>query len=148
MNKKILLTTLYEAKEVHQDQMSKIELLLQGLYVTKPTELSKMECEFGKIFYGNKELFLPFIGEQFFTKVDALHEEWHLQYENVYKIAYAKRKRGFFARLRGGDEIKSAEYLQIEIHFEKLQQITSQLLDMIDKSMRRVEALSDAKFKS
>ena len=148
MQKAIVLKELENAKKVHIEQMEKIELLLEGYFITEPTELAKTDCEFGRLFYGNKEDFLPLIGAQFFQKIDLLHEKWHDEYAHVYEIFYKVRKQGLFSKLRGTHKIKQIEYEKAKMYFTRLDKTTTQLLRMLDISIRRVSSLSDAKFKN
>lgn len=148
MKKAVVLRELENTKRVHIEQMEKIELLLEGYFITEPTELAKTDCEFGRLFYGNKDDFLPLIGAQFFHKIDLLHEKWHNEYANVYEIFYKVRDQGIFSKLRGTHKIKQVEYDKANMYYSRLNKTTTQLLRMLDISIRRVSSLNDSKFKN
>jgi len=148
MNKTETLTALEDAKKNHLEQMEKIESLINGKKIENPTPVSKMECEFGKIFYGNKDHFFRILGAQFYEKLDFLHERWHLDYVKINNIFFQERSNGFFSKFVGTDKINPLEYDKAKMYYVDLQAITKELLYLLDASTRRVSAQSDSKFKT
>jgi hypothetical protein len=148
MNKSEMLETLENAKKSHLEQMKKIEALVSGREVENPTAIGKMECDFGKIFYGNKECIFHVLGAQFFEKIDTLHERWHFEYVKIYNIFFKERKEGLFAKLTGADKVSSLERDKAKLYYTELKETTNELLHFLDASLRRAAALSNSKFKN
>lgn len=148
MNKETTLNALQDAKKAHVEQMEKIETLLEGKKIKNPTPLGKTECQFGKIFYGNRDYFYSLLGAQFYEKLDLLHEQWHKEYAKINGLFFQEKSEGFFSKLLGSSKIDPLYYDKAKLYFVELNAITQELLKLLDTSMRRVEALSDTKFKT
>ncbi len=148
MNKQETLEALQSAKRYHLDQMEKIEDLLSHKNITNPTPLAKTECEFGKILYGNRDDFYSIVGAQFYEKLDFYHEQWHKEYLKIYKLFFEHKEQGMFSKLLGKSSVDPLAYDKAKLYYVELQSVTNELLRFLDASLRRVEALSDAKFKS
>lgn len=148
MNKKDTLKVLQDAKNRHIEQMEKIEALIAGKKIDNPTPVSKTECQFGVIFYGKKDDFFNILGAQFYERIDKLHEQWHIEYVKVNNIFFQEKKEGLFGKLLGTHKIDPLAYDKAKLYYVELQSITDELLRLLDASLRRVEALSDSKFKS
>lgn len=148
MNKEMTLNALQDAKKRHLEQMEKIEILLGGKRIKNPTPVSKTECEFGKIFYGQKEHFYSLLGAQFYERLDLLHEQWHKQYAKIDALFFEEKSEGFLSKLLGSSKIDPLHYDKAKLYFVELNTITQELLKLLETSMRRVEALSDTKFKT
>ena len=147
MNKEITLRTLEDAKLKHLQQMEKIKLLVAHKSVETPTPLSKVECHFGQLFYGNKDSFYTIVGAQFYEKLDKLHEDWHKEYAKIYAIFFQENKNGFLNKLLGKDKIDPLQYDKAKLYYRELEAITQELVRLLDISLRRVQALSESKFK-
>lgn len=147
MNKSDTLQALESAKKSHIKQMDKIEALLDGRHVENPTAVGKTECAFGQVFYGQKEEFFTLIGAQFYNKIDKLHEDWHMNYTKVYNLFFQEKSKGFFSKLIGSHKIDPLDYDKGKMYYVELNEITKELLQLLDTSIRRLEALSDSKFK-
>jgi len=148
MNKADTLKALENAKKLHITQMGKIEVLLGGQMVDNPTAIGKMECECGKLFYGNKETMLPILGAQLYERLDKLHEKWHIDYAKIYNIFFKKEEKGFFSKLLGSNKVNPLELDKAKLYYAELNETTKQLLNVADAATRRVGALNEAKFKS
>lgn len=147
MNKKDTLEALENAKQSHISQMNKIKALLNGESVDNPTAVGKKECDFGKMFYGQRDDLYTLIGAQFYNKIDLLHEQWHLNYVKIYNLFFKEKKKGFFSKLIGANKINPLEYDRGKMYYVELSEVTKELLQLLDASIRRVEALSNSKFK-
>jgi hypothetical protein len=148
MNKEETIEALENAKKLHIQQMDKIKALIQGEEIENPTPVGKMECDFGKIFYGKKDDFFHILGAQFYEKLDLLHEKWHIDYVKINTLFFQEKKGGFFSKLIGSNKINPLDYDKAKLYFVELSSITEELLRLLDASLRRVGALSDSKFKS
>lgn len=105
MNKEMTLNALQDAKKRHLEQMEKIEILLGGKRIKNPTPVSKTECEFGKIFYGQKEHFYSLLGAQFYERLDLLHEQWHKQYAKIDAFFLRRRVKVFYQNFWGAQKL-------------------------------------------
>jgi len=148
MNKEETLKALEDAKRSHIEQMGKIVQLLSKKQILDPTPLNKKECEFGKIFYGNRETFYTILGAQFYEKLDFLHERWHKDYAKINVLFFQENKNGLFSKLLGANKIDPLAYDKAKLYYVELKSITDELLRVLDISLRRVEALNDSKFKN
>ena len=148
MNKSDTLKILLDVKNRHLEQMVKIDALVSGKNIENPTPISKMDCEFGSIFYGQKDDFFHLLGAQFYERIDKLHEQWHVEYIRIYNIFFLEKREGLLSKFLGAKKINSLDYDKAKLYFVELKSITGELLRLLDASLRRIEALSDSKFKS
>lgn len=148
MNKEQTLQALQNAKRYHIEQMEKIADLLSHKKIKKPTPLGKTECDFGKILYGNRDHFFSILGAQFYQNLDLFHEQWHKEYAKIYKLFFEQKEPGLFSKFLGKSSIDPLVYDKAKLYYLELQSVTNELLRLLDVSLRRAEALSDAKFKN
>jgi len=147
MNKQQMLEAMEHAKQVHIAQMAKIESVMAGKEVTNPTALGKMDCDCGLWFYSNEKIMKEILGALLFDKLDAHHEKWHRDYANIYNIYFKEEKKGFFSKLIGAGKIDEMTKDKAKLYFSELQQDTEELLQATEVAKRRVNALSDSKFR-
>jgi len=140
-----MLHALEHAKKVHQEQMLKIEKLLEGKEVSSPTPLAKTECGCGEMFYDNQEEMIAILGLQLFEKLDMYHSLWHVEYAKIYKIFF-KEKRGLFSKMFKSKPT-SLELDKAKMYRNELVQISNDLYHVSETALRRVSALSATKFK-
>jgi len=146
MNKSQMLDALENTKQLHMNQMEKIEHLLNGDKVSNPTPVGKVECECGVWFYKHQDFMVKVLGAQLFERLDTLHEKWHYDYVRIYEIFFKKQKTGFFSKLTGGDKIDPLEFDKAKLYFSELNETTKSLLQVADVAVRRVTALNESKF--
>jgi len=146
MEKQLILEAIENAKTLHLQQMHKIENLIKGKEVEDPTPIAKTECLFGKFLYDDQNELYQMLGEQFFHKLDILHEQWHKQYFKIYNIYFNKSGGGFISKLFGSKKIDPLDADKAKLYFVELREITDELIHAIDVSKRRLTALSASKF--
>jgi len=147
MDKITMIKALEDARKLHQLQMTKIQQLIAGKKIEHPTAVGKMDCECGLWFYGNKENLIAILGAQLFERLDKSHEAWHMEYRKIYNIFYKGEKKSFFSKLIGS-KVDTLELDKAKLYYSELQAITKELLHTAETAIRRVSALSDAKFRA
>jgi len=147
MRKDEMIGALENAKSLHMKQMNKIELELAGKKVKDPTALSKMECECGIWFYKNEAMMIKYLGLQLFERLDRNHESWHKDYTNIYNVFFKEeRKKGILSKIIGSSELDKMKLDKAKYYYSELQRDTEELLNASDSALRKVAAMSDAKF--
>ena len=149
MRKQDMIDAIENARQIHQNQMDKVRIIVRGEDVDEPTPLGKMECECGQWFYGNKEMMIKVFGHQLFERLDALHEKWHVEYSRIYEIylEHQKRKEGAIGKLF----FKNLNHKQKEklgLYYRELKDVTKELMAVTESALRRVLALQESKFET
>ena len=148
MTREEMLDALDSARDTHKRQMEKIQQMIRGKFVEKPTELRKMECECGQWFYANKDIMIKILGHQLFDRLDKIHEQWHQDYSRVYEIYQNKQNRsnGFLSKViqKNNDTLENDK---LKLYYKELSEITQEMMREADTAIRRVSALPESKFK-
>jgi len=151
MDKFQTLDLIEDMKKSHLSVMHKIEMLIDGRDVDELVAVAKTECDFGKFLYTNEEHLKDILGALFYTKLETLHEKWHMEYQKIYNIFenYIKsknEKKGFFAKLSGGVKVSEMDIDRAKLYYSDLKLTASELIKTIEMCQRRVSALSEGKF--
>ena len=147
MTKAQILESVKKAREAHLLQMDKIEAAIEGKAIKNPTAVSKKECDFGHWIYDESNKIKELIGVQFYEKLDAKHEQWHTEYLKIYNIFFKEKKKGLFSKLMGSSGIEPLELDKEKLYYTELKTTTQELLKALASAERRLEALSESKFK-
>jgi len=146
------LDNLQKAENSHKQGMMELEIFIHNYEsgdseLKEKTPLNKAKCVFGIWFYGEQNLNL-YLGLQLYEKIDALHTSWHHQYTKIYHIYFQdeKKSKGIFGKFFK-QKIPQLEIDKAKAYFDDLQSITEELLKQLQVARRRINALSDAKFK-
>ncbi len=153
MKKEEVLEHLRAAKTGHIRWVQRAKLLINGIDVDKSAiPVDSTECAFGKWFYsdGQKLNALNNNPLECMTKVEELHFELHDTYLQIYKIFFSKPKQGFFSKLFGAKktQITDIEREKAQQLYEKIESISKELLDEINRLERRLIATSEEKLES
>jgi len=147
MTKSQSIEAIDNARLAHIQQMDKIEAILHGQNVDNPTSVSKMKCDFGQWLYGKEnESIQSILGAQFYEQLDVMHERWHSEYAKIYDILFKEKKQGLFSKMFNKNKIDSLTVDRVTIYYVELQETTKQLLHILDKSKRRMEAINESKY--
>jgi len=148
MTKQEMLDSIENAKKTHLEQMHKIRSVINGKKIENPTALSKRECECGIWFYSHEKVMKDILGAQLFERLDKNHEQWHVEYFNIYNIFFKKeqKKRGLLSKVLKRDKIDSLTIDKAKLYYSELERSTDELLKVSESASRRVAALKDAKF--
>ena len=146
MTKEEMLDAMENAKNVHLNQMQKVNDEIKGKKIENPTALGKMDCECGIWFHNNEKRVIEICGLQLFERLDASHEKWHSDYADIYKLFYLEEKKGIFSKIK---ETLSSNQMKIDkakLYYSELKKDTKELLSIADSATRRISALSKSKF--
>jgi len=146
MNKEEMIIAIKRARKAHLEQMEKVVSLIEGEQVNDLTPISKKKCEFGHWLYGDEERMKKILGVQFYENLDSVHERWHIIYAKIYAVFSEEEEGGFFSKIFKKHKISSLEYEKAKVNCKDLEQITDDLLRLLDANERRVLALSESKF--
>ncbi len=146
MNKEQTLEAIHKARLAHEAQMVKIKSVINGEEVSNPTAVVKTECAFGKWLYDEDNKVKKILGSQFYENIETLHARWHQEYINIFKICFKDKKQGFFSKILGKSAINDMELDKAKLYHSELVKTTSELLQALDVSKRRIQALSNSKF--
>jgi len=146
MNKEKTVEAIINARKAHESQMKKIVSLLNGKKVENPTAVSKTECDFGKWLYEDNNRLKEILGTLFYTNLETLHAKWHIEYTRLFEIFFKSQKKGFFSKAFGSKKVDDMELDKAKLYYSELEETTTQLLNAINSSQRRIEALNESKF--
>jgi len=147
MTKSESIEAIEKARLSHIKQMEKIDAVLNGMSVENPTTVSKMKCDFGKWLYGDdKDFIASILGSLFYEQLDVAHENWHIEYAKIHALLFQEKKTGFFAKLFDLNKIDSLTIDKAKTYFVELEQTTNTLLGILEKSKRRMDAISESKY--
>ena len=142
--KEFCLENLHKAKNSHENEMIKLEMVFKGSLPENPTPRGSTECFLGKWFYSSPNL-NKYLGPQLYQKLEALHNQWHSQYTKIYDIYFKEEKKGFFKKLKK-HQPSQMEKDKAAAYYDDLKKITQELLHTLIICERRLKALSDSKF--
>lgn len=146
MKKEKALEAIEKAIESHKAQMAKIERLVYAQTVENPTAVSKVQCDFGKWLYNKENHVQEILGNQFYERLDTLHEKWHKEYFKIFKIFFPDDKKGFFSKLIGSKQVDTLALDKARLYYTEIGETTHDLLVVLSSSQRRMSALSESKF--
>jgi len=147
MRKEDMIEAIEDAKNLHLEQMQKIKSEMAGKKVENPTALGKMECECGLWFHANEKIMIDILGLQLFERLDKNHEQWHVDYENIYNLFFKEEgKKGFLSKIIAATSSDMMKIDKGKLYFSELQKDTKELLKTSEIALRRVAALSNSKF--
>jgi hypothetical protein len=147
MDKSQALESIEKARQAHLNQMDKIKLAMEGKKIEQPTALSKTQCDVGRWIYSDTQKLQKLLGIQFYNELESTHETWHREYARIYEILFSEKKeKGLFSKIFASSKIDPLELDKVKLYYEELNETTNKLLKILDKSHRRLEALSESKF--
>ncbi len=147
MDKAATIEAIENARKAHENQMKKIQALLNGKEVDNPTSVLKTECDFGKWLYDDNNHLKEILGSLFYNSLETLHAKWHIEYSRVFDIFFKNgKKSGFFSKIFGSNKIDEMELDKAKLYHFELEATTKELLQVIASSQRRIEALNEEKF--
>jgi hypothetical protein len=154
MKKEEILNHLRAAKAAHVKWVQKAKLLINGVDVKEDSiPVDSTECNFGKWFYKEGQILNALSNNplECMQKIESLHFEIHNTYLHIFNIYFSEEKKGgFFSKLFN---LKRKKLSQVEIelaqqHYAKLEGISVELLDEINRLERRLVAVADEKIEA
>jgi len=154
MTKEDVLGHLRAAKSAHIKWVQKAKLLINGLDIQEDAiPVDSTECNFGKWFYSDGQILNALSNNplECMQTIERLHFELHDTYLHIFGIYFSQEKKsGFFAKFFGIKRkvLSSAEEQLAHDHYEKMEKISHELLDEINRLERRLIAVSEEKISS
>lgn len=154
MKKDEILGHLRAAKSGHIKWVQKAKLLINGIDVQEDAiPVDSTECNFGKWFYEDGQVLNALSNNppECMQAIEQFHFQLHDMYMQIFNIYFSEEKKGgFFAKLFGlkRKELSAAEEQLANDHYEKLEKISHELLDEINRLERRLIAVPDEKIAS
>ncbi|MEA2072492.1 MAG: CZB domain-containing protein [Campylobacterota bacterium] len=154
MTKENVLEHLRSAKTAHIKWVQKAKLLINGVDVKEDSiPVDSTECNFGKWFYSEGQILNALSNNplECMQKIESLHFALHDIYLSIFNIYFAEEKKaGFFSKLFGGKrkELSQAELTLAQDYYGKMEGISKELLDEINRLERRLIAVSDEKIEA
>ena len=150
MKKDEILSHLRAAKAAHIKWVQKAKLLINGLEIEEDAiPIDSTECKFGKWFYGDGQILNALTNNpvECMSKIESLHFNLHDVYLQIFNIYFNKAKGGFFTKLFG---LKRKNVSEIESkiakeYYDKMEGISHDLLEEINRLERRLIAVSEEK---
>lgn len=146
MDKNRTIEAIGKARDAHLAQMDKIAAVIAGENVENPTALGSKKCEFGKWLYSDENHLEPILGELFFSKLEDMHTQWHIEYSRVFNIFFKDKNKGFLLKLLTSSKVDSLEYDKAKLYHTELQATTNELLKILASCERRIVAMNESKF--
>ena len=147
MKKDEVLKQLRLAKEAHVNWVQKAKMLISGFKIHKDAiPVNSTECKFGQWFYSDAQKLNALQNNpmECMRNVEKLHFDLHDTYIKIFKIYYEMNERGFFAKLFGIKKEPSEENKKLaDVYFKEMEEISSQLIDEINRMERRILAISE-----
>ena len=154
MKKEEVLNHIRAAKAAHIKWVQKAKLLINGVDIDENAiPVDSTECAFGKWFYSDGQILNALSNNplECMQHIETLHFNLHDTYLKIFRIYFAEdKKAGFFAKFFGVKRIKpSIEEQELAYrYYEKMEQVSQELLNEINRLERRLVAVSDEKIES
>ena len=146
MQKSEILEHLRAAKTAHIKWVENAKLLINGFDMQKEAiPVNSTECQFGRWFYSDAQKLNALSNNplECMTQIETLHFKLHDIYLQIYKIYFNEEKQGFFAKLFKKNKISDLEHEKAEKLYEKIEEVSKQLLDEINRLERRLIAIPE-----
>jgi hypothetical protein len=152
MDKKVVIGHLRSARVAHIKWTQRAKLLISGVEVEEDAiPVNSTECKFGKWFYtdGQKLNAISNNPAESMANIEKLHFELHDTYLNIFTIYFNKPKKGFFAKIFGSrkNSISNADSQKAKEHYTKMENISQDLVDEVNRLERRMLAIPENKLK-
>lgn len=154
MKKEEVLEHLRAAKSAHIKWVQKAKLLINGVEVDESAiPVDSTECKFGRWFYSDGQILNALSNNpmECMQTIESLHFNLHDQYLKIFNIYFGegRKQKGFFAKFFGKKkEISSNEQQIAQDYYDKMEGISKQLLDEINRLERRLIAVPDDKIEA
>lgn len=154
MTKEDVLTHLRAANSAHIKWVQKAKLLINGVDINENAiPVDSTECKFGQWFYSDGQILNALSNNplECMQSIESLHFNLHDKYLHIFNIYFSQEKKaGFFAKLLGlkKKSVSDSERVLAESYYKELEEISTALLDEINRLERRLIAVPDEKIAS
>ncbi len=149
MNKAETVEQLHNAKKAHVKWVQRAKALIGGLPVEKEAiPVDCTECKFGQWFYSDGQKLNALPGMDCMKDIERLHSDLHDKYMEIFKVYFgADMNRSLFSKLFNmKKKISESDKETARKYYDELLEISHQLLDVIDRLERRLNAMSSDTF--
>ena len=148
MDKENILQELRAAKVAHLKWVQRAKSLISGIPVEKEAiPLDYTDCVFGKWFYGDGQNIALMPGMSVMDSIGAKHTDLHEVYFKIFQIYFGEANKSFFLKLLNiKKKISPAEAEMAKRYYMELEGISKELVDMIGRLERRINALGEEFF--
>jgi|LGOV01.1.fsa_nt_gb mevalonate kinase len=149
MNKAETVEQLHNAKKAHVKWVQRAKALIEGLPIEKEAiPVDCTECKFGQWFYSDGQHLNAIPGMDCLHEIEKLHFNLHDMYMKIFKVYFGDMNRSFFSKLFNMKKsISDSDKDIAKDYYDKLLEISHQLLEVIDRLERRLHAMSADAFK-
>ncbi|MDQ7067319.1 MAG: CZB domain-containing protein [Sulfurimonas sp.] len=154
MKKEEVVGHLRAAKAAHIKWVQKAKLLINGIDIEEGAiPVDSTECKFGKWFYSDGQMLNSLSNNplECMQTIENLHADLHDMYLKIFSVYFSQDKKvGFFSKMFGlsKKKISESEHKLAEGYYEKMETISHELLDEINRLERRLIAISDEKIEA
>jgi len=148
MTKEETIEQLQNAKKAHVKWVQRAKALIDGVPVQKEAiPVDCTECKFGQWFYGEGQKLNAIPGMDVLKEIETLHFDLHDTYLKIFKIYFGEVNRSFFSKIFNIKTKISDDDKEIaKEYYDKLLEISKQLLETIDRLERRLNAIPSSSF--
>lgn len=145
MNKQDILKQLRLARSGHIRWRTYAQSILSAPNhlqdISEKAPVNHTECNFGQWYFSQLETLGDVPG---YRDIDALHEELHQLYRQIFDVMLEK-KSGTFSRLLGGEQRQQQKCVEMARPImARLEQVSQQLMQAIDKLEQEIYRYPDA----
>ena len=154
MKKEDVLGHLRAAKAAHIKWVQKAKLLINGVDIKEDSiPVDSTECKFGQWFYSDGQVLNALSNNplECMQKIEGLHFELHDNYLSIFNIYFTHGKKpGFFSKIFGVKKrvLSPSEVQLAHERYARLEEISKELLDEINRLERRLIAVSEEKIEA
>lgn len=148
MNKENILQELRAAKVAHLKWVQRAKSLISGIPVEKEAiPLDYTDCVFGKWFYSDGQNIALMPGMSVMDSIGSKHTDLHEVYFKIFQIYFGESNKSFFSKLLNfKKKVSAAEEEMAQRYYSELEGISKELVDMIGRLERRINALGEEFF--
>lgn len=145
MEKESILQELRSAKVAHLKWVQRAKSLISGMPVEKESiPLDYTDCIFGKWFYSVGQDIALMPGMSVMESIGTKHTDLHQVYFKIFQVFFGEMNKSFFSKLlKMKKKVSPAEQEMAERYYDELEAISKELLDLIGKLERRINALGE-----
>lgn len=149
VEKENVLQELRAAKVAHLKWVQRAKSLISGMPVEKEAiPLDYTDCIFGKWFYSDGQDIALMPGMSVMESIGAKHIDLHQIYFKIFQIYFGEGSKSLFSKLfKLKKKVSSAEQEMAEEYYAELEGVSKELVDMIGRLERRINALEADFFK-
>ena len=148
MDRNEMLDHLKGARRAHLKWVQSAEALISELPVDNndvPVEYTA--CNFGRWLYSDGQKLAKLDGIKYLEEIAIKHQELHEEYRKIYNIYFGQDNRSFLGKLfNSKPKINNYDQQLAKKHYQKLKNISEDLLTLIELLEKHIAVLPRAAF--